>query len=261
MRVLQGHAAILAATLGIMTFALAGCNKTAEGSRRDRPPEKPVQIATLFETESGALPATVSTRTGEILVRDLEGRVQRLPLDSAGGRTALAESEARIADAATAKGAEPAMSAQQKIEAQFEDQRRPALPPGVEGSELPDPSIFIGARVVELRPGQTPQIAGRPVPRPHPVDSDMRLAEVTVNLKQGVDVDTAFAYATCALAGWAMENGVPYARHIRTLQQRAKRRLRVASVFTLSEQPPMGLSVVEAGPTLAECKARGIPAT
>jgi hypothetical protein len=83
---------------------------------------------------------------------------------------------------------------------------------------------------------------------------------VTANLKPGVDADLAFAYATCALAGWAKGTGRDYARHIRTLQDKRRGKLVIGSVFTLSETRPMGLKVMETNDTLRACKDRGIPA-
>ncbi|MRX50593.1 hypothetical protein GI374_09070 [Paracoccus sp. S-4012] len=232
---------------------LAGCGGAGTDAT-GRPRAKPETFQTVLQTDTGALPATVETRSGEILVRDLEGRVRRLPLGSARGQAAMARSEAELVAAASA-AASPRATAQELMEAEFGALRRPSLP---EGGEAADPSIFLGTRVAELQPGESPQIAGRPARGA--IGEGARLVEVTANLKQGVDADTAFAYATCALAGWAKRTGTPYARHIRTLQQSAGGRLRVASVFTVSGQEPMGLSVVQADATLAECEARGIPA-
>ena len=86
------------------------------------------------------------------------------------------------------------------------------------------------------------------------------LVEVTANLKEGVDADVAFAYATCALAGWANGNGKGYGRHIRTVQNKRNGKLLLGAVFTLSDTQPMGLRVMETDDTLRVCKDRGIPA-
>ena len=80
------------------------------------------------------------------------------------------------------------------------------------------------------------------------------------NLRRGVDADTAFAYATCALASWADAKGTPYARHIRTIRDERDGKVVVGSVFTLSGERPMGLTVMTTKDTLQECKTRGIPA-
>ena len=86
------------------------------------------------------------------------------------------------------------------------------------------------------------------------------LVEVQANLRRGVDADTAFAYATCALASWADAKGAVYARHIRTLSDKRNGKMIVGSVFTLSNRKPMGLTVMTTKETLQECKTRGIPA-
>ena len=70
----------------------------------------------------------------------------------------------------------------------------------------------------------------------------------------------AFAYATCALAGWAKGQNKPFGRHIRTLQERRDGKLVVGSVFTLSDTRPMGLRVMETQDTLRACRDSGIPA-
>ena len=75
-----------------------------------------------------------------------------------------------------------------------------------------------------------------------------------------MDAGTAFAYATCALASWADAKGTPYARHIRTIRDERDGKVVVGSVFTLSGERPMGLTVMTTKDTLQECKTRGIPA-
>lgn len=145
---------------------------------------------------------------------------------------------------------------QQKIEAEFAAQRRPALPGG--GGGAVDASAFYGARVVPIDLDRPTEGAGRPARDAE--SGGPQLVEVIAEMKQGVDADSAFAYATCALASWAKRTGTPYARHVRTLTQGVGGRVRLASLFTVSRSEPMGLSVVEADATLAQCEARGIPA-
>jgi hypothetical protein len=57
-----------------------------------------------------------------------------------------------------------------------------------------------------------------------------------------------------------MQNGEAYGRHVRTLQDTRDGKLTIRAAFTLSDQKPMGLRVMETEDTLRECKARGIPA-
>lgn len=253
-------------------LVLAGCEDT---SMRDRPRQKPVELTTSVPGPDGPRDARVETRRGAILILGADGKVEAVPLASARGHRALAGSAAVIAKAAATSTAAPAgtvsakptparavpatdagaganaatpdgTTAQERLVAEFEAQRGPVLPDQPECAGRADPKMFLGARVTLLQ-GQ-----GKRGPT---------MVEVTATLKQGVDADTAFAYATCALAGWAARSGTPFARHIRTLQDSADGRLRVASVFTLSRAEPMGLRVVEANATLNECKTRGIPAT
>mgnify|MGYP007032577997 FL=1 len=135
-------------------------------------------------------------------------------------------------------------TAQEKALAEFAARTRPLrlnLPTSFEA----DPRDFQGAQVASLAGSRKG------------TDS---LVEVTANLRGGVDADTAFAYATCALASWADAKGAPYARHIRTLRDKRGGKMVVGSVFTLSERKPMGLTVMTTKQTLQECKARGIPA-
>ena len=84
--------------------------------------------------------------------------------------------------------------------------------------------------------------------------------EVSANLREGVDADIAFSYATCALARWAKEQGTPYARHIRTLQDQRNGKLLIGAAYMLSKDRPLGLRVMETNDTLRECRNRGIPA-
>lgn len=251
--------------VALAVLTLAGCDggdATTGAPANGRPRLKPDALLAAVNGPTGPQEAQVQTKSGEILILGIEGRVVPVALDSAEGLRALGESEARIAQAVkadtAARAAADKRSAQDVLVADFEAQRSDALPAAAAGADRPDPRQFLGARVARLQAGQAPQIAGRAAKGRAP--EGPQLVEVTAELKQGVDADTAFAYATCALAGWAARSGTPFARHIRTLQQRTNGRLRVASVFTVSEFEPMGLRVVEATSTLAECRARGIPA-
>lgn len=245
---------------------LAACEETGGGAAAGRPQSKPEALTAEIAGPGGRRQeARVETRRGEILILGLDGRVVPVPLSSAEGRRALGASEARIAEAAAADPAEPAtppgtpaLSAQDALVADFEAQSAPVLPEAPEAdAERPDPDDFLGARVREL--SSAPE-GDRPARRSSG-QGGARLVEVSAEMKDGVDADTAFAYATCALAGWASRAGVPYARHIRTLQSRVNGRLRLASVFTVSDIEPMGIRIVEANQTLGECSARGIPAS
>lgn len=234
---------------------LAGC---ADDATLGRPKPKPETMTAKVATPGaakGKAPLTlarISTKSGEILILEPDGSVTTMALDSPEGQDAFAVSEADLMalnanldldlGAGAAPDLPPRQTAQDKALEEFAARTQPALPAWAEGTAV-DPADFMGARVASLAPGGS---------------SD--LVEVTANLRQGVDADIAFSYATCALAGWAKRNGGPYGRHVRTLQDTRDGKLMIGAAFTLSDEKPMGLRVMETEETLRECKARGIPA-
>ncbi|WP_134726531.1 hypothetical protein [Paracoccus luteus] len=242
-------------------LALAGCVRDEGGPAR--PPSKPEQVSVKVMDRSAAgtrlSRARVSTKSGDILILEPDGSVTEVALDSAAGREAFSVTEAELAELSVNLGLDLSAAdvgnfelvspgkprlptAQQKALEAFAARTRPALPDFPKDFTA-DPALFVGARVDAIKG-----------------DRKGDLVEVTANLKPGVDADVAFAYATCALAGWAKGTGRHYARHIRTLQDKRNGKLLVGSVFTLSDTQPMGLRVMETNDTLRACKARGIPA-
>lgn len=243
---------LIAALVG--AAVLAGCAGDA-GDARPRP--KPETMTARVATPGGATGkapltlARISTKSGEILILEPDGSVTTMALDSPEGQDAFAVSEADLMalnanldlDLGMVAGdLPPRQTAQDKALEEFAARTQPALPAWAEGTEVA-PEDFLGASVASLDPkGSTD------------------LVEVTANLREGVDADIAFSYATCALAGWARQNGESYGRHVRTLQDTRDGKLTIGAAFTLSDQKPMGLRVMETEDTLRECKARGIPA-
>jgi hypothetical protein len=242
--------AIAAALAGAVL--VAGCAQGSDG----RPPQKPAtmigEVAVAAQGTTELKRVQVSTKSGEILILEDDGSVSSMDLDSSEGRDAFALTEADLAGldvnldlnlgAPGAVVAQTGPTAQEKALAEFAKRSQPALPAWKDGTEVL-PEDFLGSRVVSLTP-----------------DRKGDLVEVTANLRQGVDADIAFSYATCALAGWAKQNGSNYGRHIRTLQQKRDGKLLIGAAFTISDSKPMGLRVMETNETLRECKARGIPA-
>ncbi|WP_347139990.1 hypothetical protein [Paracoccus sp. SSK6] len=234
---------------------LAGCgNDAGDGRPKPKPETMTAKVVTPGAAE-GKAPLTlarISTKSGEILILEPDGSVTTMALDSPEGQDAFAVTEADLMalnanldldlGAGVASDLPPRQTAQEKALEEFAARTQPALPTWAEGTEV-DPADFMGARVASLSPG------GK---------SD--LVEVTATLRKGVDADIAFSYATCALAGWAKQNGGPYGRHVRTLQDTRDGKLMIGAAFTLSDRKPMGLRVMETEETLRECKARGIPA-
>lgn len=247
-----------------LAAALAGCGPAPAGQGLATPPRaKPEEVKVSIVDRSIAgtrlSRARVSTKSGDILILEPDGSVTEVALDSPAGQDAFQVTEDELAaleinlgldlspaDIANfdivAPQAPRLPSAQEKAIEAFAARTRPALPMFPKGF-VADPENFIAARVDVLK-------------------SDRRgdMVEVTANLKPGVDADLAFAYATCALAGWAKGQGKDYGRHIRTLQNKRGGKLLVGSVFTLSTTQPLGLRVMETNDTLRECRDRGIPA-
>lgn len=231
----------------VAALILGAC--TEQQGPRERPPVKPAEMTARA---AGLGQARVSTKSGEILILEADGSVTTMDLDSPQGRDAFMVTEADLAalnanldmdfGRVVAPNQPRRQTAQEKAIAEFAARTQPALPSWTPGTEV-EPEQFIGARVDKLGDG-----------------AKADLVEVTVNLRQGVDADIAFAYATCALAGWAEANKIPYGRHVRTLQAKRNGKLLVGSAFLLSESRPLGLRLMETQDTLRECKTRGIPA-
>ncbi|MBK4215403.1 hypothetical protein JJJ17_05630 [Paracoccus caeni] len=244
---------VIAALLGAVV--LAGCDKDAADGR---PPAKP-------ETMTARIPAAgsdqmqlarISTKSGEILILEEDGSVTTMDLGSSEGRDAFEVTEADLMalnanldlnlggsdSMVSLPGRPPRMTAQERALKEFAARTKPTLPAWAEGTEIV-PEDFLGVTVSALN-----------------ADGKADLVEVTANLRRGVDADIAFSYATCALAGWAKENGSEYGRHIRTLQDTRDGKLLIGAAFLLSDSKPLGLRVMETEDTLRECRARGIPA-
>ncbi|MBM3603709.1 MAG: hypothetical protein FJX25_02900 [Alphaproteobacteria bacterium] len=245
------HRLVTAALLGA-AFCLSGCF-----AGNSDPKDRPARQANLTMPGEdlpgrGLDRARISSKSGEILILEEDGSVTTMDLDSPGGRDAFAVTEADLAalnvnldlnlSGMVAPNLPRRKTAQEKALEEFAARTQPALPALRDGTEI-DPEVFIASRVQTLSRG-----------------GKADLVEVTANLREGVDADIAFSYATCALAGWAKENGAPYGRHIRTLQASRNGKLLIGSAFTLSQTKPMGLRVMETEDTLRECRTRGIPA-
>lgn len=234
---------------------LAGC---AQDGADPRPPAKPGELTAKVPSRKADAPLTlarVSTKSGEILILEPDGQVTTMNLDTPAGRDAFAVTEAdlmalntnldlNLSGLVAPNVRKPRETAQQKALKEFAARTQPALPKRNDDLELQD-EMFIGTRVQRLGEGKR---------------KSGGLVEVTANLREGVDADIAFSYATCALAGWAKAEGVKYGRHIRTLQNTRNGKLLIGAAFTISDSKPLGLRVMETNETLRECKARGIPA-
>lgn len=230
--------------------ALIGCAKPMPDPR---PLPKPAQFRVTLEgpTADASLLASVSSKSGELLILEPDGSISKTKVDTPQGRMALAQdldlmnlSDVLISDESIdVMGLPRPPSAQELAIKEFAARTQPALPRKI-GPSRPEDFLDIQIHPLEHSSGQK---------------SHRDLVEVAVNLRQGVDDSVGFAYATCALAGWADTAKVPYARHIRTLKDNGKGMLAIKSVFVTSKTEPMGLRVMETKQTLQSCKADGIP--
>lgn len=234
---------------------LAGCGGDVGHARPKPKPETMTARVATPGTAADKAPLTlarISTKSGQVLILEPDGQVTTMTLDSAEAQDAFDLSEGDLValnvnlgldfGAGVAADMPPRQTAQDRALEEFAARTQPALPAWGKGVAV-DPRDFRGARVATLGPA-----------------GSNNLVEVTANLREGVDADIAFSYATCALAGWAKQNGAAYGRHVRTLQDTRDGKLLIGAAFTLSDNKPMGLRVMETEDTLRECKARGIPA-
>ncbi len=246
--------------LTAVTAVLAGC---ATEAQRDRPRPKPEALVVNFVQPLSEKPgkaklsrARISTKSGDIQILEPDGSVTEMELDGNSIDAFAAVSEADLmmlndnlnlnfAGRPSLGPVAKKPTAQERALADFRARTQPLLP-NLKTSFTATPEMFKGVQIEGLKDSQ-----GR--------SRDM--VKVNARLKRGVDADTAFAYATCALAGWAKANGKDYARHIMTDQDKRDGELQVGAYFTLSEKQPMGLRVMKSDETLQACKDRGIPAT
>lgn len=239
---------VIAALAG--TALLVGCTGHSGEARPLRKPD--IMTARIPTPDAASLTlARISTKSGEILILEPDGRVTTMALDSPEGQDAFAVTEADLmalnANLTLDLGGKtdagpPRQTAQDKALEAFAAKTRPALPDWIAGTPV-ERDDFMGASVATLGP-----------------EGSFDLVEVTATLRAGVYADIAFSYATCALAGWASRNGERFGRHVRSLQDTQDGKLTVGAAFTMSDHRPMGLRVMETEDTLRECKVRGIPA-
>ena len=244
----------IAATLAMTALAgLAGCAATDAGLAQP-PRSKPATFSVRAEgpTADTSTLASVSSKSGEMLILEQDGSVTKTRIDSASGRAAIGSDDAggmRLQDVLIADDTiiledlpKPPRAQDLAVEA-FTARTRPALPARIKPTP---PEAFLDTRVVSYAAPGGKAASG--------------LVGVLVNLQRGVDETAAFAYATCTLAAWSKGTGTPYARHIRTVSRETENILAVEAIFTMSAKQPLGLRVMEQQQTLRDCKANAIPA-
>lgn len=261
---MPGAPAIRRGCAALALTALGGCVDAAQAPA-DRPAPKPAKLAVQFVDRAGPTAklarAHVSTKSGDILILEQDGSVTTTDLDSPSGRNALTVSESDLAalnvnlglDLRGVAPDDPALGGlagrvgsgeteQERALAAFAARTKPAFPSFPAGFKAPA-DAFHGAEVARF--------AG---------DKRGDLVQVTANLRPGLDDKIAFAYATCALAGWAREAKIPFARQVLTTQKKRDGMVQIDAVFTLSHTQPLGLRVMDTNDTLRDCKESGIPA-
>lgn len=247
--------------LTALSGVLIACADTASDNR---PRVKPDELVVNVVQPSGKPgvaklgQARISTKSGDIQILEPDGSVTEFALEGASPDPfAISAADLQLLNAnldldlSKVRGLSSRnvkrMSAQDMALAAFAARTRPMLP-SLPASFKAEPEMFRGVSIQPMRDPRADK-AG-----------DTGMVTVRANLRRGVDADTAFAYATCALADWASKHGTGFARHVWTEQTRRRGEIQLGAVFTLSNSQPMGLKVMNTDQTLQECKARGIPA-
>ena len=88
---------------------------------------------------------------------------------------------------------------------------------------------------------------------------DTDLAQVLVQMEGARGPGDVTDYAQCAVAAFAVSEGLGYARHLRTNIDEEAGVWRADAVYTVSPEQPRGLQTIDAKATVAECLELGIP--
>lgn len=250
---MTGRGQITGTAIVAAMAVLAGCASPSNGGLAQPPRAKPSTIPLRLEgpTADTSILAGVSTRSGELMILENDGSVTKTQIDSERGRATIRQSDAAMYsltdvlvtdDTIAVEDLPRPPSAQEIALKTFAERRQSALPARI---TMAAPEAFMGSRVRVIGTGG---------------GNATDLVSVIVQLREGVDDSTAFAYATCTLAAWSRTTKTPYGRHIRTLSSERNGVLTVESVFTMSTDLPLGLRVMERDKTLQDCRANGVPA-
>lgn len=88
---------------------------------------------------------------------------------------------------------------------------------------------------------------------------DDGLVSVTVAMRAVRDEAEVEAYARCAVARYALDQGYGFARQVRTLVKRDGRTWIGDAVYLMSATLPEGLRTVDAEVVVTDCEELGIP--
>ncbi|MEM7073820.1 MAG: hypothetical protein AAGA28_16930 [Pseudomonadota bacterium] len=88
---------------------------------------------------------------------------------------------------------------------------------------------------------------------------DGDLVGFQVRMSGARDAEDVRHYADCAAAQYALIRGFGYARHLRTTTETRAGVWTGDAVYTISDERPAGLQVLQADDVVAGCRAVGIP--
>ena len=88
---------------------------------------------------------------------------------------------------------------------------------------------------------------------------DESLISIRVRVSGTATADDATNYAECAVAQFAQFRGAPFARHLRTTVEEVDGALIADTVYTISEDVPLGARKMDAEVQMAACREAGIP--
>jgi hypothetical protein len=107
---------------------------------------------------------------------------------------------------------------------------------------------------------EVPQDAGAPVyAGASVVILDDGLVSLNVALAGAKDETAIEAYARCAAAQYALDQGFGFARQVRTIVKKERQMWYGDAVYLLSSALPEGLRTIDAEVTVTECEELGIP--
>jgi hypothetical protein len=113
------------------------------------------------------------------------------------------------------------------------------------------------------QPVTQPDPAPAPLPLRHegvetiPIDED--IVTIIVWMSGPATGEDLIAYSRCAAAGYAVNRGYGFARHVRTNVDVEGSTRSADAVYTVSPTLPRGLQTIDAEVTVADCAELGIP--
>jgi hypothetical protein len=82
---------------------------------------------------------------------------------------------------------------------------------------------------------------------------------VLAEMRGAADRETTADYARCVAAGYVLERGFAFARHLRTTVVEDSGVWRADALYSVAPGLPAGLRRIDAEVTVADCRARGVP--